>query len=235
MNDLTLIYITANKMSDKWMDYHIEQLNRATHKLFLPIISISREPMDLGENYLDTDKHGYWNIYRQLLRGAKLATTKYVATVEDDTLYSREHFKEFRPKDDEVSYNHSRWSLFSWDAVFCLRQRISNCSLIAPRELLIEALDERMAKHPDGDNLPNPHIGEVGRHSIELRLKVTRRKKVEWWSTTPVIQLNHPDGIDGCQQKKRKAHGQLKANEIPYWGKATDIVRIYNECIGIDK
>jgi hypothetical protein len=51
---------------------------------------------------------------------------------------------------------------------------------------------------------------------------------VEWWSTVPVIQLNHPGGIDPAQQRKRKRHGQLKAHEIPYWGKAVDIAAKYH-------
>lgn len=233
MNNLTIIYLTANIVSKGWMEYQIEILKQAIYKMNFSIISISREPLDFGDNYIDTDQHGYWNIYRQLLRGAQLAKTRYIAMVEDDTLYSKEHFNEFRPRDNEVSYNRSRWSLFCWKkpALYCLRQRISNCSLIAPREYLIGALKERMDKHPDGDNLPNTRVGEVGRHKVESRLKVSLRNMVEWWSTTPIIQLNHPGGIDIAQKKQKKKHGQLKAYEIPYWGRADDIVAKYNNSI----
>ena len=234
MADLTMIYITANQMPAEWVKYQTGMLMKVTLGLDMPLISISRQRMDFGENYVESGHHCYWNIYRQLCFGAKKAKTKYVAMIEDDTLYSRQHFTEFRPQDDEVSYNHARWSLFAWDAIYCLRQRISNCSLIAPRELIIEAIEERMAKHPDGDNMPNTHVGEVGRRSIELRMRVTRRKKVEWWSTTPVIQLNHQDGIDGTQRKHWKKHGQLKAVDIPFWGKATEIAKVYNECFESD-
>ena len=71
-------------------------------------------------------------------------------------LYSNEHYREFRPADDEFSYNHARWSVFSWEkdkAIYCLRQRISNCSLIASRELLIEALEERFKRY-EGQKIP---------------------------------------------------------------------------------
>ena len=222
--DLTVIYITANQMPDKWMDFQIKQLHKAAKGF--PIISISMQPMDLGENLLDdAQEKSHWNMYRQLCRGAKLAKTPYVAMAEDDTLYSREHFTEFRPKLDEVSYNRSRWSLFSWDAVYCLRQRVSNCSMIGARDLVVDALEERDKKHPDGFS----YTGEIGREIVERKLGVSRRKMVEWYSTVPVIQLNHPDGIDESQQRKWKKHGQIKAYDIPYWGNAKDITWLYNE------
>ena len=228
MDDLTVLYITANKMPAHWMTYQIDCLREAIKNLSIPIISVSRQPMQLGTNFIEEEHYGYWNIYRQLCFGAKQAKTRYVAMAEDDTLYSRQHFTEFRPQENEVSYNRSRWSLFTWDSVYCLRQRISNCSLIAPRELLIAAIEERLTKHPEGDDLPDKHVGEIGRRDVERRLDITRRRKVEWWSTVPVIQLNHPDGIDERQKAKRKKHGQLKARDIPYWGPAEDIARKYH-------
>jgi hypothetical protein len=185
--------------------------------------------MLLGTNYVENDTPGYWNIYRQLCFAAKKAATPFVAMVEDDTLYPCEHFTEYRPEPHAVSYNRARWSLFSWEKnpIYCLRQRISNCSLIAPRELLIEAIDERLMKHPDGDSLPDQYVGEVGRHDVEKRLGVTLHIAEEWWSTVPVVQLNHANGIDNRQRKKWKKHGQLKAIDIPYWGKAKEISKHY--------
>jgi hypothetical protein len=156
-----------------------------------------------------------------------MAETEYVATAEDDALYHRLHYDSFRPPSDAVSYNRSRWSLFTWDAIYCLRQRISNCTLIAPRKLLIEALEERLTKHPKGDSYPNEHVGEVGRSSVEKRLGVTSRKLVEWWSHVPVIHLNHPGGHDERQKDRWKSHGELRAHDIPYWGRATDIASEY--------
>jgi len=97
--------------------------------------------------------------------------------------------------------------------------------MIGARDLVIDALEERDKKHPDGFS----YTGEIGREIVEKRLGVTRRKMVEWYSTVPVIQLNHPDGIDEGQQKQWKKHAQIKAYDIPYWGNAEDIVRLYNE------
>jgi hypothetical protein len=224
MKDITIIYYTLNRCPKGWAKFHMEHLLKAIGDS--QVISVSREPMQFGFNLVDVEKPCYTNIYRQLLRAAKYAKTKYVATAEDDVLYSNEHFREFRPKDDEFSYNRSRWSVFAWEgdkAMYCLRNRVSNCSLIAPTALLIEALEERFAK----TDLPDHLMGECGRNKLEQRLGLTLRKMVEWWSTCPIIHLNHRDGTDGRQAATAKLHGQLKAYDIPFWGKAVDIARRY--------
>jgi len=213
-------------MPEHWMEYQIDVLKQAIGNA--PIVSISKKPMNLGTNIVE-EEHGqrhYWKIYQAMYEAAKIATTPFVAQVEDDALYPKEHFKEFRPPLDTVSYNRARWSLFSWHEIYCLRQRISNCTLIAPRLLLIEALEERFAKWPQG--APHEITGEIGRSIVERKLGVKRRKMVEWYSTTPVVHLNHPTGIDDCQRRKHKAHGQIKAIDIPYWGPCKEILRRYH-------
>lgn len=227
MGDLTIIYLTANAMPDRWMRYAQEHLIQAADGA--PIISISRKAIGFGDvKMLDTYPKSYWNIYRQLRIGAEAAQTKYVAMAEDDVLYTRAHFREFRPKDTEVSYDRSRWSLFVWEPkpMYCLRQRVSNCTLIAPREYLIDALQERERRWPDGykhDSI----VGEVGRRIIEKNLDVSYRNAAEWYCSNPVVQLNHVDGTDERQRTKWKRHGQIKAWDIPFWGKAEDIVKEY--------
>jgi len=224
MDDLTLLYISASRMPEKWVKFQLSKLSFAVGNT--PIISVTRKPFNLGINLLDEEPRNLWNIYVQMLRASKLAKTKYVSMVEDDTLYSREHFMEFRPKDNEVSYNRSRWSLFSWDPapIYCMRQRVSNCSLIAPRDYLMDALEERVAKHPNGMT----YAGEVGRRKVDGRIGVSQRNMIEWYSTVPIIQLNHRTGSDaGGGPGRTKRHGQIKAFSIPYWGKAKEIVKYY--------
>ena len=227
MDDLTLLYISASRMPQTWIDYQINKLFDAVKDT--PIISCTRKPLDLGLNLIDNEPRSMWNIYMQMLRAAKLAKTPYVAMVEDDTLYSKEHFTGFRPKENTVSYNRARWSLFSWvknpdQQIYCMRQRVSNCSLIAPTEFLIEVLEERHAKHPNG----NKYVGEIGRKKVDRILGVKIRKRVEWYSRVPIIQLNHRTGTDaGGGPGRTKRHGQIKAYDIPHWGKAKEIIKHY--------
>jgi hypothetical protein len=184
--------------------------------------------MDLGKNIIDIEPKSYWNIYMQLLKGAIYVNTPYIAIAEDDVLYTPAHFNEFRPRKDQFSYNRARWSLFTWDKepFYCLRQRVSNCALIAPTDYLIDALEERKKRWPDSP--PSRLVGELGRSKVDRWLQVSIRNCIEWYSFGPIVHLNHPSGTDTTQQFKRKRHGQLRAYDIPYWGKAKDIVNIYD-------
>lgn len=223
MSDLTVIFLTANQHPEHFTKYHREILLKAVkgHEL----ISVSRVPMDLGKNILDRGKKSHVNMYFQLMNAAKIAATPFVAVAEDDTLYPEEHFNFFRPPLDTFAYNMHRWLLYTWVPQFySMKRRKSNCTLIAPRELLIEAWEERFAKHPV-ETYPKRLAGEVGRSNIDQSLGVTVRKSVEVWSGTGVIQINHPHGTDSTGTRKRL--GEVKAIEIPYWGKAQDIVKEY--------
>src|SRR5437016_5786451 len=97
MKDLTIIFLTASKLPKKWALFQKEKLLEAVPDT--PIITISKEPLDWGTNILQTEPYGTSNIWVQLLKGAKTATTKFIAVAEDDVLYPKEHF-EFRPPED---------------------------------------------------------------------------------------------------------------------------------------
>ena len=94
-------------------------------------------------------------------------------------------------------------------------------------------MTERKDKWPEG--VSNNLVGEVGRDKVDSGLGVTVRKSVEWYCRNPIVQLNHQTGTDIGHHRRGdgrfmiKKHGQIKAIEIPYWGKASEIVRIYNE------
>lgn len=208
MNDLTLLFIHAGKLPEKWVAFHREQLD----KLPYPIIDL-----------YDPEKINYQRIYEQLLIGCKQATTPYIGVVEDDVLYPPEHFSKFRPEMDTFAYNQHRFALFTWGPpIFNWRNRKSNCSLIAPRELAIEALEERFAKWPI---IPPKWCGELGRDKIDRWLKVTPRKSIEWHSTVAVIQINHDNGTEERQKQHWKDLGPMRALEIPVWGRAEDVIK----------
>jgi hypothetical protein len=144
--DITIILLTANRVPKQWAQFHKQKLLEAVAGA--PIITISREPVDLGINLIDTENYQISNIYYQLLRGAKEAETEFIAVAEDDTLYPKEHFL-FRPPADTFAYNMNRFNVFRWSRVptFFWKDRISNSTLIAPRKLTIEALEERFKKY----------------------------------------------------------------------------------------
>lgn len=222
MNDLTVIFLTVNRVPEQWVRYHRQVLLEAIGDY--PLITISKKPMDLGTNILQTEPESSSNIYRQMLRGAKLVTTPYFAIAEDDVLYCREHFVSFRPPLDTFAYNMTRWSLFTFgEPTYSWRHRIGNFSLIAPTALAIEALEERFAKYPDGT--PDKWTGELGKDRIEKALKLTPRKMVEFWTTVPIIQFSHDYGTEEIQKTHKKRMAMVRAYEIPHWGRSAELVK----------
>lgn len=219
--DTTIIMLTANRIPRDWALFHKEKLIEAAGDC--PIITISRKPLDWGINLLDEEPYHISNIYLQLLRGAKHATTDFIAVAEDDTLYPREHF-EYRPPSNTFAYNQNRLGLFSWGKpTYFWKDRISNSTLVAPRLLVIEALEERFEKHPNGT--PTAYTGELGRNNIEDKLGVTRRKATWFTTETSVVRIDHEKGVDKLSQTHRKGMGILRSYDIPHWGKAEDLIK----------
>jgi hypothetical protein len=158
--------------------------------------------MNLGTNIIQEGPFCASNVYKQMLRAAKMATTKYIGIAEDDSLYCEDHFK-YRPKDDEFAYNLSHWSIFTWyPEIFGWRNRKGNWTLIANRELVIEALEERFSKYPNGT--PPESTGELGRWRSDKQLGLTKRKAVDFYTNNPIINVCHEFGLDDRAKRHRK-------------------------------
>jgi hypothetical protein len=221
-SDITILFLTINKVPKLWAEYQLEVLKKAIGDA--AVISVSSVPMDFGVNIIQKEEPSTANIYWQILRAAKLAKTPYVAIAEDDVLYCYEHFNSYRPPLDTFAYNSVRWQLHTFDTpMFYWRKRLSNYSLISPRELLIETLEERFSKYPYPDERGG--AGEVGKSRVEKNLKLTQRNMIEFSTTVGIVCLHHKFGIDPLERSGRKRRGMIRALEIPTWGKAEDIIK----------
>lgn len=231
MSDLTIIYMTANRMPQRWVDFHLEHLLAAVGDY--PLITVSMKPMDLGigeTKLIQTRPYESWSVYCEWNRAAKVAETEFVAIAEDDVLYHPCHFRDFRPQADEAAYDMSRWTLMTWreEPVFSMIRATGGFSMIAPRDLVIEALDERERKYPDGFRRPV----EIGRDDERRRMRVTQRKHVKWWCRYPTVTLAHTRALSSTFQahpRMSRKEGEVKAIEIPYWGRASDIADVFNQ------
>jgi hypothetical protein len=218
--DLTILYLTNNELPDDWIVYQRRVLFEAIKDADL--INISRRPMN-GMNIIQTEEKSSSNVYWQMLKGCKVAETKYIAIAEDDTLYHSEHYS-FRPSKGEFGYNKSHWSLFTWgEPVYNWRDRQGNYTLIANRLDALDALTERFEKYPYG--IPSNHVGEIGRTLHEKHLGLKLRKAVDFSTKIAVVNFNHIYGLDDRQRRHRKGYGSLLAYDIPYWGKASELVK----------
>ena len=226
MRDLTIIYYTANFIKPHFFENTKKQLLKAIDGI--QIISVSQEPMDLGENICVGDiGRCHVNIYKQALIGAKKATTRYIALAEDDVLYSYDHFHDKLPNKTKFLYNIHKWSIFTWSdpPVFSFKNRIVINSLIADREAFIEAIEERLNKFGDNEKVGNFAWGEPGKYEKQLRLKVNETEIFH--SEVPNIVFSHPEAVGYGHLGKKKAKGFPRLKELPYWGKAEDIIKVY--------
>lgn len=225
MGDLTCIYLTASELKEPFATRVRKVLIDAIGDI--PLISVSRKPLDFGINILDNGEKNVDNIYRQMLRAAKLVKTDYIAIAEDDCFYHENHFKFYRPPLDIFAYDQNRFALFTWGTpIYSWRDRRSNCSLIAPTKLLIEALEERFAKWPK--RIPDKLVGELGRNMVDRNLGVTERKSVDKFSEVSIIQFNHDSSSEERQRNHKKKMGQIKAYDLYHWGQAKKLRNIYD-------
>jgi hypothetical protein len=237
--DLTVIYYTSNNLEEKnpiFVKNTKKQLLKAIGDH--PLISVSQKPMDFGYNICVGDiGRSHRNIYYQILEGCKVAKTAYVAMAEDDILYSYNHFHTYTPKGNKFAYDMAKLSLFTWTRppMFSFRtKRMVVNQLIAPRDYLIEALEERFKRAEElkamgwDDNKINSRWGDPGRY--ENKLGVTVREREEFYSSVPSIVFTHENAYGyETNHGKKKLLGDIRIIEEAHWGRAEDVLRQYYE------
>lgn len=257
MSDISIIYYTSNYLEEKnpfFLKNTKAQLVKAIDDK--PLIVVSQKPVKRFEGYTGDFKNvnigdigkSHLNIYRQILEGCRHAQTEWVAMAEDDILYSREHFlidtyiKHLTP--DRFYYDMNKVSIFTWSKppIFSFRsKRMVVNQLIAPRKLLIDALEERFKrfevlraevnrKHPeiDAEQSIIKYWGDPGRY--EDILGVTVRKTSQEYSWVPSVVFSHTYafGFENNQGKKKK-HGDLRMIELCDWGRAEDVLKLWGK------
>lgn len=241
--DLSIVYYTSN-----WLETANPYfLNNTKNQLLkaadgLPIISVSHKPMDFGHNICVGDiGRSHLNIYRQILRGCQEAWTDYVAMAEDDILYSHEHFHPEIPDRwkgrDMFIYDMAKLSIFTWTnpplLSFRNKRRVVN-HLIVPRLMMIEYLNERFDRinylirtSGRGEDYWIKYWGDPGRYDTILGVKP--REVDEIFSDVPGIVFTHEHAFGYLNHGRRKRLGDIRIIEVPYWGKAEDLLRLYYE------
>lgn len=229
--DLTVIFLTSNTVPEYWAAFHKKHLLDARQGY--PLITVARKQLDFGDvNILDTGAKSATNYYVQLLAAAKIATTPFIGIAEDDTLYHKEHFSCYRPAMDVFAYNEHKWTLATWvPKVYSRNDNRAGAAGIYPREECIDALTERLSIiPPDAPLTWHYRKGEPGT-GREDELGVKRRRSVGFKSETAIIQFDHEhfsnwtNNPNTVARRHKKRFGIVKAYDIPYWGKAEELVK----------
>lgn len=238
MNDLTILYYTANKIHEFFQKNVIMSL-LFTSPADANFVTVCQQDICVLDGPRNTRivmgdiGASIYNVYRQILIGATAAKTPFVACCEDDTLYAASHFS-YRPSFDTFAYDKARWVItrgLSADkkrriAYFYWRQRHQMAMCIAPRDLLVETLEERFRRYPQPiahDEAKRAGWGEPGRHEKNMRL--TFRKMEYFEATEPSVTFNHNASLMG---RRAIQVDDIIRDELPVWGTATELWnRIY--------
>src|SRR3990167_3540221 len=229
--DMTILFYTANLISEQFAEVVRGELVSAIDGRY-PIVCVSHAPMAFGDEriVIGQVERSIWRVYKNVLTGALVATTPFIAMAEDDSLYARAHF-DHRPQPGVFSYNLNRFVLtrrLSYDgkrreALYYWRRRTQQAMLVCSRDLLVETLTERFAKYPE----PVPHDvakktgwGEPGRY--EKNLGLTRRTREYFETLAPCITVNHSLGLMG---RRRVNPDDLICDDLPPWGNADALWR----------
>lgn len=215
MQDLTVVYYTANVIPLKFARSVWEILNEAAYGIPMVVI---QQSADVPRSHLQ--------IYRNALEGAKQAKTKYIALAEDDVLYTPEHFKH-RSSPGVFAYNKSVWAIYTWvtPPVFSYKDRRNLSTLICERDLFIEAMEERFAKYPTEEGLFLGNWAEPGKY--EDHLGITRRQSEIFYTAIPLVAFSHETALSFLNLGKRKKLGDLRVTGLPHWGSPEEVIKLY--------
>lgn len=227
MNNITLLYYTSNVM----LDYCAQNVRKYLLELVgdkYPIISVSQKPLDLGQNICVGEiGKSYYNCYKQIYIGAQEVKTKYIACVEDDTLYNLEHF-EYRPSKGTFSFNENMWYLEE-KCFWHKYERGGMCTCIVERDVLVETLAPRFIMYPyesDVSERGQRYFQEPGRNDKRFGIP---NAKVEYFKTeVPIITFNYFAGLGG--KKVAEAHAPVEQKTLDPWGDSKTLKRrFWNE------
>lgn len=226
-NDLTVVYYSANVAPVAFRASVLARLIEVTEGL--PMVAVTHGPVPVeveNDIIVDLPRH-HLSIYRQALTGAKAAKTKYIALCEDDVLYSPEHFKH-RSQPGKFAYNMNYWNITTWgDPIFTqkLGGRRNLGNLICERDLFIRAMEERFLRWPDDSKIDLGVWAEPSKY--ERQLDVPVREYEAFCTNPPNIMFSHETALSFAGLGTRKRAGEIRAVEVPYWGKASEIRSMY--------
>lgn len=209
--DKTIVYYTANTENPVFEQRIRDDLVKKAGNI--PIISVSHEPIDLGENIcVGKQPFSYTSEWKQLLIGLKAAKTKFCIAAESDCLYPPDYF-EFTPP-EKMMYNYNNiWMVWKHKGGFYKKHGYCEGAQICDREYWIERLEPLLPEKWE----PYPRIME----NILVGNIFPKRGE---WTGNPVVSFKTRDGVS-C---RTTFDNKSKTREIPYWGSEDNIRKIFN-------
>lgn len=206
MADRTIIYYTANQedpvFEQKVIDHLLENAGD------IPIVSVSRKPMDLGHNICVGEVPiSYTSEWKQLLLGLKAAETKYCIAAESDCLYPPGYFHS-APVEDRMIFNYTNiWIVWKRHPYFYEKTGYCEGAQICDREYWIERLEPLLPEKWE------PYTRE---EENKLVLKIFPERKE--WTGPPVISFKTGNGVS-----VRTTYKKGTVRDLQPWGEIRQI------------
>lgn len=199
-----IVYYTDSELDPMLANAARKHLREITGPI--PIISVSRKPLNFGRNICvgDSEPRSYKQMYRQLLAGVEAAPEgSIVYLCEHDVFYHPSHFAFLPPTRKHAWFNRNR---FYWgpgaDGFFPARGRRALSQGVAYRDVWIHHARERLAQWERGEET------------------ITRIPWKNFTSERPNVDIRHGANLTPNGTYKREyLRGQKSGiKNLPGWG-----------------
>lgn len=214
----TILYYTSNRENPEFEKKIIDNLLSKSGDI--PIISVSQKPMNLGQNICVGEVgQSYINALKQIVIGAKEATTEYLIMAESDFLYTPEYFQ-FESTGENIYRYDNIWIMWLNDEK--RREKYRNFhrkaysvgAQIVKREFLIDLLEKYLEDFPTW----------YDRSYRKIKLFRSPYHNVPYTffqEENPCISIKTKNGNTFITRTKRGAENISK--NLPYWGNVKDL------------
>ena len=212
-----IVYYTDNRLSPTIMAACQRQLKKAG----LPIVSVSLQPLDFGQNIVLDLERGPLTMFKQILAGIEASDADVLYFCEHDCLYNPSHF-DFTPERDNLFYyNNNVWKVDAETGRALFHYSNHTSQLCARRSLLLEHYRKRVAM-VERDGFSRRMGYEPGTHNRKER--VDDYGYETWMSERPNIDLRHGQNLTRTRWNKSEfrnrkfTKGWTEAESVPGWG-----------------
>ncbi|OGE35676.1 hypothetical protein A3E66_04400 [Candidatus Daviesbacteria bacterium RIFCSPHIGHO2_12_FULL_37_16] len=213
----TILYYTSNHEDPVFEQKIIDSLLENCGNL--PIVSVSQKPIKLGQNICVGEVgQSYVNEWRQILIGAKVATTEYLIMAESDFLYPPEYFQ-FKPKDENIYRYDNIWIMWlekdeKYKHYNFHRKHYSEGAQIVRREYFINLLEKYLEQFPDWYN--------KSYNELKSRISPYYYESYTFFhGENPCISMKTRNGTSSSTGI---LHGKPNISKnLPYWGNVNDL------------
>jgi hypothetical protein len=221
-----LVYYTDNLLEPNLAKKVQEQLKVCCngHKL----VSVSREPIQFGENIVLQEPRSTLTMFKQILAGLEKIDTDIVFLVEHDVIYHPSHFDFVPPRKDVFYYDQNIWKMDYKTGHSLFYYAMQTLALCAYRDLLIEHYRKRVAI-VEKNGYSNRIGYEPGTHNRPER--IDDYKYDVYFAKEPSIDIRHSSNLSPSRwrqdqfRNKRNLRGWTEAETVPYWGTIDNIFK----------